>query len=476
MLSSILKIIKKKIVLIVIVLVLFFLGFVFFGGNGNGDIDEFTLVRTTVSDDIELAGTINLIGRADLGFGMSGRVSRVFVKEGDRVKEGQKIAQISMNSLSANLTSARAEIALINAESALEDTNRETAVKTAFKNLLNNDLQVYSTDSNDNTVAPTISGFYNDDEIGEIKIEIYRSASKSGYSYRLSGLVKGTGTVYTGSLGPIADTGLYIQFDDDANYVNSEWVIPIPNIRSNSYSTVEGAYEQALAADENQTRLQGGSSMTRSDAQINRINEQIKGIYAEMQDGIIKAPFSGTIAKIDLTVGEIAVANTSVVTVTSDQGFELKLFVPEIDVTRLTVGDQVEIIRDIPDTEILSGEISFIDTIDSRRDGVPVYETKVKILDLDDTVRAGMNARARVALSSKENVLAVPKKFLKKVDDDQENTYTVMLKTSENSEVQRLDIKTGLIGSDGMIEILQIDSATNLKEGDILLSWNSDEE
>lgn len=462
----------------------------FSGGDKNQVTEEYTVTNKTITEQVRIAGTIDSVSRADLGFSASGRVSNIYVKEGDVVAKGQKIASLDTSELYANLRDAQADlniaradvqatgIDLVSAKQKLEDTisQQETLVENAYQALLTNDLQAYAIDSDNASTPPTVTGAYNSTEQGEYLIDVYQSSGELGISYRLRGLESDTYSA-TVSSSKMGTRGLYLSFDGTENYNSDDFIIPIPNNRSNTYQQVKSAYEDALktkqitvaSAQKEFDKLTATEStsnqVSKSAAQISSASAKVQAVSAQIAESQILAPFAGVIAKVDLEIGETVSSGDSVITLVTDKAYEMIVQVPEIDVARIKAGNIVTVVLDAIDDVSWEGVVKYIDIIDTKVDGVSVYETTVEILNPDERIRVGMNSRADITTATKENVLAIPQYFITTTDEGK----FVMKKNGEN--ISAVKIETGLLGSDGNIEI-----TNGLSAGDIVTRTFSTEE
>jgi len=476
----------KKRYIVLGLLVVFVVFSIINGKKKKDDAKEFFTIETgSISESIVFAGDVDMKNRVDLGFGISGRVSKIFFNEGDTVKKGDVIAGISMGELQAQLLEAQANLSQTKADNSvtvvdlsyayqnLQNTTQEqnTLVENAYRTLLNQSLEVYSEKNNTSATPPTISGTYTGNEEGDYIVSIYNSSSVSGYSFNLSGLENDFGPVKTNVSSALGTHGLYIQFTDGDNYGKTDWVVSIPNKRSANYIIKKNAYDQALVtristiSQAEDTYLQAqalesqGVMLSKSQASIQASQARIEAVRAKMLDGLVIAPFNGIVGRLNLNVGEIVSANTSYVTLVGSESFELSLDVPEIDVAKLEVGNDVVITLDAYGEEaVWSGIISTIDVIDTLVDGIPVYKTTVTLANADPRVRVGMSAKAKIITAEKESVLIAPQYFFEQTGAG----YKVMVKRGEKEEIQIVTL--GLEGSDGNVEIL-----TGLSSGDVLV-------
>jgi len=480
------NVLKKKRYLWIVLAISIVLLLVFVFSRRNSEAyTRYQVVRTDVSDELLLAGDIDAVDRVDLGFAVSGRVKKNNIAAGEYVKKGQVIAEIEQNRLVSDLVQAEANYTLTRVDtstsisSATDSLEKQLQEQNAlvdglYREYLSGDLQAYLVGNESRQIsAPTITGTYENLEQGEYVLEVYSSNSDSGYSYRLSGLDSGRASVQEYQPGALGNQGLYIQFDPASSYRNTQWVVPVPNIRSATYSARKRAYETAVAtrdriitdAQNNVDKIAAAdtqTSLTRDQALRSQARAQVNAVYAQLGDGKITAPFDGLVVKNNLEVGEIVNAFTPQVVLINDTAQKIELEVPEIYIGKIAVGDQVSILLDVyPDKEI-NGLVTFIDVIDTEVNGVPVYKTTVDLDVVDPEVRIGMNARARIVTDQVEDVVAIPAHY---VEIDSSGQEYVNIETQENPlKIEQRNIQTGLRGNDGLVEVV-----SGLSEGEYVI-------
>ncbi len=93
-------------------------------------------VQPLQSDSLVFNGTVRAAQRVELAFKVSGRVDRVLVNEGDRVRQGDLLAQLDDREFQTALGSARAEYA-----SADADYKRGKAIYDRSQAIAKSDLE-----------------------------------------------------------------------------------------------------------------------------------------------------------------------------------------------------------------------------------------------------------------------------------------------------------------------------------------------
>jgi HlyD family secretion protein len=460
----------KKIITGVIGLIIIGILFLIFGKKSSNQNLTTTVQQGNVVNNVVLSGTTQSASAVNLGFADQGRIAYVGVKEGDKVHAGQVLATLDTADLQASLKGAEAALIIANATTANNTTNvatvtaqQNTLVQNAYNILLTDHLQAVPKSLHTVSPAPIITGNYTGPE-GQYIVHIYPSGANSGSSFNLSGLENGfTYEAATTTAVPLGSHGLYIQFQPNANYGNSDWLVTIPNTQSATYTVNLNAYNAAMAA-----RTQAITAATASAAstigqtsiamaQIAQAQATIDGIHASIAKREVIAPFNGVIASVNVKPGQTtssfnasgnksdaANANISLI---SENDYEVVLKTPEIDVASIAVGQPVSLTLDAFGTETFPAIITSINPAETIVDGVPVYETKVSFTKLDPRIRSGMTATATINVGEKDNVLLLPVSY---IHTDARGSYVYIL--SGKHTIQK-SVTLGLRGSDSTVEI-----------------------
>ncbi len=445
-------------------------------GSSTSATANFVVAKTNVVDSVVLSGSTESASAVNLGFADQGRVAHVYVKEGDHVTAGELLAELDTSDLDASLKNAEASLTIAQAGVGTTNTNLATVtaqqnalVASAYNTLLSGSLQAIP--NNTNTVAslaPVITGNYTGPE-GDYVIHFYSSSANSGISFDVQGLETGyANTVTSNTTVPLGTRGLFIQFGSSVQgYANTDWTVSVPNKRSTSYTANYNAYVSAQAArDQAITAAQSDLVTTSADqsiaeAKVQQAQASVDGILSQISDRKIVAPFDGVVATVDLkpgqstTVSDVGGASTSAtgddsntIRLISENDYEVQLNVPEIDVAKVSVGQNVAITLDAYGDTVFPGTVTSVDPAETQLEGVPVYETKVAFTKPDSRIRSGMTATATIVASEHDGVLAVPVAVL---HTDTGGSYVYVVSSDDKTTKQA--VTTGLRGSDSMIEI-----------------------
>jgi len=461
-----------------------------------------TVSQGEVTQTVSVSGFIEAKNTADLAFPAVGIVTAVLVDEGSLVKKGDLLATIASNQLVAQRSEAVASLQIAQAQytqtqSGVTQTQKEvtqTTVRNAEANLvrvkteqtekvraaqatlLSSNLEAITTNTNNSAVAPTISGTYTCTDEGSYFIDIYASRANSNYSYTVTGLTTDTASVSTKQKAPIGTCGLYIQFDDASFYNNSQWDIAVPNTHSATYITNKNTYELALQQQKNavanaedvlrlaRTQAQDVYAPARTEvvAQKNgavaQAQARVAQIDAMIQDHSIIAPFEGVITNVAILEGETATTQP-VITLLSNDTFEMTALIPEIDITKIALNQKVHTVFDAKTDEVQTGTIAYVAPVATEIDGVAYFKTTITLDEAPEWIRSGLNADVEIIISRKTDVIRLSSRFIS--TDPTGTTY--VQKVVEDSLVDT-PITITDTGSDGYVAI------TGLSVGDTVVA------
>src|SRR5262249_21360975 len=126
-----------------------------------------------------------------------------------------------------------------------------------------------------------------------------------------------------------------------------------------------------------------------------------------LSDYTISAPIAGTIADLNLHVGDTVGSGTSGATlITSDQIADLSL--NEVDAAKVQVGQNATLTFDAIPNLSLTGTVSDVSPLGTVSQGVVSYDIKIAFTTQDPRVKAGMTVNADIQTAVHSNILEVP--------------------------------------------------------------------
>ncbi len=136
-----------------------------------------------------------------------------------------------------------------------------------------------------------------------------------------------------------------------------------------------------------------GKATDSFEAAIQQAQAAIDGAHVALAQTELVAPFAGTIAQLNLKVGEPTPNDKAAIVLADLSSWEIETDdVTEIKVPTLKVGQGATIKFDaLPDVE-LKGEVESISSVSQSKSGDVVYPVKIKVLENDPRLRWGMTA------------------------------------------------------------------------------------
>ena len=110
--------------------------------------------------------------------------------------------------------------------------------------------------------------------------------------------------------------------------------------------------------------------------------------------------------------------------------------IDELDITKVSVGQKVNVQADAFNNKVFSGEITKVSLVAANSNGVTSYPVRVTITETGDLI-PGMNVDGYVILASRENVLTIPSDAL------QRGNVVYVKKTSNSVNGKKVD-QTGI--------------------------------
>lgn len=178
--------------------------------------------------------------------------------------------------------------------------------------------------------------------------------------------------------------------------------------------------------------------------------ERVRTLELQMQEGILTAPMSGNISKLDARVGEVATLGQTIARVIKPGAYVLESRVPESDIAKITLGMKASLTFDaLSNDDVFEGEVVSVDPAATVVQDVVSYKVKFRSSQKDDRLKEGMTGNIDIETAKRTGVLWVPYRALSK---EGVKTYAEVRRSPEVFE--RVEVITGLEGDEGTIEII----------------------
>jgi HlyD family secretion protein len=131
-----------------------------------------------------------------------------------------------------------------------------------------------------------------------------------------------------------------------------------------------------------------------------------------LADYVIRAPFDGVIAKVDVTANNSVDSGTTIGTIITEQKIA-QISLNEVDAAKVAIGQKATLTFDAIDGLSIAGTVSEVDLVGTVTQGVVNYTIKIAFDSGDDRVKPGMTVNAKIVTNIKQNVLTIPNSAVK---------------------------------------------------------------
>lgn len=485
---------------------------------------DFIVAKTgTIVQEVSVTGRVKPAESVDLSFETGGKVAAVYVKVGDKVLAGQKLAVLANGGLMASLEKAKANLAAevatlseikkgtrpeeiviaetdlanakSNANAALKE-NYDTALSTAGEavvkgknallTLTDFQFKYYSSNDQDSSILAdfkklAVYGLLGQDNAGRLSVDDLSKLDGGAYGAVRDAVAN---PVYANIDSALDKTILALQKVKnalDAVKITSGFTSTEKSDLSTAKTTVGAeisavsAESQAIAvqkatnaaniaaAEANLALKKAGSTADEiaiEEAKVKSLEASVLSANAELDKTIIIAPISGTVTRQDAKVGQIDSANVIIMSLISASNFEIEANIPEADIAKIKVGDTAGVTLDAYGNDaVFEVKVAKIDPAETVIEGVATYKTTFIFTKDDKRVKSGMTANIDIKTDEKDNVIIIPARAV----TSKNNEKFVQVLTAEGPK--DIAVSAGLRGSDGNIEII-----SGINEGDKIVT------
>jgi len=151
----------------------------------------------------------------------------------------------------------------------------------------------------------------------------------------------------------------------------------------------------------------------------------------------ITAPVSGTVGRIDVSVGEFVTANTTVAVISDSRQLNVDIWVGESDITKIKLNSRVNVyVKSISDQPV-SGTVSAIASVLGPNSDL--YPVTITIDNTGGNIKSGMYAEVTVDTSSVKHALCVPLSAVLPSDG-----VNIVYAVDKKNRARRVEVKTGI--------------------------------
>lgn len=354
----------------------------------------------------------------------SGYIKTLYIKEGDKVNNGTKIADLYDDSV------MKITVPFLSGEAAEINVGDEAAVT-----LEDTGEQISGTVTVVSSMEETLSGGR---LVKNVTVEVSNPGgltTDTAASVTVDGFVCSAEATFTAK----TETILSVELSGNKS-------LEIENllIHEGSYVEKNSDLFRVTAKTAEEYLKEFKDAVESADDNLENAENKLSNTQDNVDDYTITAPISGTVitknAKVGDKISKSSSGTTTMAVIYDLSTMTLEMSVDELDVSSIKVGQSVEITADAVEGETFTGTVTNVSLQSSYSNGVTNYPVTVT---LDDTgsLLPGMNVDAKIILDSSENALVIPasalmrgnRVYVKKSSASTENTDTQRNGSSDNA-------------------------------------------
>lgn len=149
-----------------------------------------------------------------------------------------------------------------------------------------------------------------------------------------------------------------------------------------------------------------------SQLQVKQKENSLQDAKDQLSYYYIRAPFSGTIAKVNIKKTDSVSTGTSIATLITKQRIA-EISLNEVDIAKVNIGQKVTLTFDAVENLTITGSIIEVDSIGTVNQGVVTYNVKIGFDTEDERIKPGMSVSASIITNILSDVLMVPNSAIK---------------------------------------------------------------
>lgn len=511
---------RKKIIFALLIAIICAIIFcIFFIRTEEAEFVSIEVSRGEIVEDILATGQIKMGEELNLNFKTPGKIQKVYVEIGDKVKTGQLLAELETTQLDIQRQEAISALAAAQANfnkllagarieeitaAQLEYESSKINLTLAQNNLTNSyqkalpvldsaRLSVFNTQKLILALRRKIS-FATDHDSMLITTKIEKEAAKieTALNQMINYIEKARADLNNAdiekalvetikNLNLVADSLIAIrEAAEDSphrglatieladlsnqqainanalnNVISSEQALPLMKLN------VDLAQNQVRAAKIKLDILQAGprqEDINFHQAQINQAQARISLLENQIKDSKLFSPINGQVIKINKSPGELIqpAFQDTIITILPKSPFEIETTIYEEDIIKIETGDIVDIHLVALPEKTFRGKVANIDPSEKLKDGVVHYRIIIVFEEeVPEIIKPGMTADVRIITKIQENVLRLPEHALQREKDK------ILVEVFRDGLIEKREIQIGIQGNDNMVEAI-----SGLSEGE----------
>lgn len=414
--------------------------------SGENDLLTAVVGKGELIATVGGTGNVEANKSAVLTWKTSGNVETVYIQNGDNVKSGDKLAELSQSSLPQSVILAQADLvdAKRNLETVLESDTQRSQTYLDLINAEDNlkeaqdDIDHWNYKNADQDVIDQARADFiateeglklakaklealaddaSEEDIENVQTEV--SEAQTTRDKALRNLSYILGKTYTSEVA-----------EDFANY----------DLAKAQLDDAQRAWDRVKDGKNEDDILAAQAKVTAAESAANMAN--------------LSAPFNGTVTSVMTKEGDEVSTGTSAFRIDDLSKLYIEVDIAEIDINRIAIGQEAEFTFDSLLDKTYHGEVVDVAKAGIEEQGETHFTVKLLITDGDENILPGMTASVNITVLKLEDALIVPTRAIRLEDGE------VVVYVQRNGSIERINVEIGS-SSDSNTQILSGDIAEN---------------
>jgi len=354
------------------------------GGNPTAAAATPTIAPVKDNSALKAEGKLQPAQSANLSFVTGGEVAEVLVKEGAAVKAGTVLARVKSDAQQAAVARAEAGVAAAKAGEAKYLEQLPLQIAAAEAEIQSAEAQIAAAKARQYDPAAIAAA-----EAAVYQAKVSQQAAEDAYQKVLDNKL----------YGPTEEQARLMV--ETAKRTTQAAELRLKQLKSGLAVAATGAEIEAAQAhlaaaqarlDQLKTEATGKPNPTYA-AALQQAEAALQSAKTAVADAELRSPFAGTIAQLNVKVGETAAPGVPVIVLADFSNWLVETNdLTELKVPNVKEGQAVVVKFDaLPDVG-LKGAVESIGTLYQTSSGDIVYPVKIKLIDTDPRLRWGMTA------------------------------------------------------------------------------------
>ena len=464
--------------------------------KNNLQVTTFEVEKGNIEENIELTAALEGTESVDIVSKLHYKVTDIYVKEGDRVQKEQVIAQLDTEAIEKDIKELEDNIELLKiqlkeskngtdnsyslAKSQLDESIKSKQVEyektlntleeekrkldnlklTSDKNLEEEKRKLDSLIlTSSNTLEEEKRKLDNLKVLFEGGVETQENFKKAQFDYDKLKLE----TEENISQAQANYDKLKLEVEESINQAQTNYE-NISNLL-NTYNVVNGRVVATKSEIQNLENIREGNNIESMKKNIEIAEKNLERKKSDLLECQIKSSIDGTITRVNTNIGRFAddtETQKPMFVIENIDNLQMKGNISEYDISKIKEGQKVTISASILGDKTIEGIVSRISPTGEQKSAngtervIPIIIT---VLEKDENLIAGINAKAKIHINQNQNTLFVP---IECVYTD-ENKKSSVYKVNSENKIEIIPVELGVEND------LSIEIKGNINEGDLVI-------